>query len=1332
MSNLGWTQFDILNANQLYVNGQPFTAYISNLVAEDNLEQAEIDEIKAFLARLDLQITAPNTLTITNDNRNAVLLSAINLINTRLLHIDTTALSQTLILNNDNRNAVLKTATDQINARLLNIDTTALSQNSILTNENRNSVLLSEINSLTSSVGTNNGKLRYVSSNQGTNGNPNIFSDFTVDVGDRILNKVLLQTANGANMIAMLTNTSTLQGQNDFANNRILLNAPIGRIQMDSKNLQLQSPLIEIGADFAIGGECEIRLGTKKANIKIGSHQSPDLNEPTIITIGKRSVTQNTHTNLEGNIYTNEARFESLSKSQALSLQALFGIITSSGLPLYVNIISALGLSSYVHSDLWGLAGSVVKNGDLATTNDIKVKSYSLYNTDVNLVDLFPVENTFIASGSSSKTLLLGSIKEQVFKNGSDITLRHNNILASTVNWVLSEANDNVNALCIKGNDGILLHQGASSVGASIKILNSKSGKIELLIGNAGTQASCLTGLTVDWNSGQPQVICGTKGGLQNIQQTKSKLLVQQSDTAGDVGIEVVKNGLAPGNAPLNRTTISDNNVDTHSLSLKTNFTGTTTKSLYLDANDNLRYNGNLVTPVQNIVAGNSITVTNNNGTYTIARSSDNILANSLTLSTNYTGGQSRTLYLDAQNLLRYDGNLVTPVQNVVGSTHITVTNNGSGTYTIARSTDNVVVNTLQIAQTNYTGANTKTLYLDAGDNLRFAGNLVTPVKDIVAGAHINVTNNNGVYTITRTGGGGGSVVDVGEDLIISATAVQLPRKSSFYGQSFVRFVPTPRQFYDVYMSANGKYIYWANRATNGNADTIISTADYANNGYFTESNVSKLWITICGTSAGDRVFAVGSSEIWANTTPYFVWTQQTTPPSFAGAMPVQMRCSGNGRYQLITDVRSGSQGAIYKSNDTGSTWTQQNITGSLPVALTSRALGCAVNASGKTQFVVCDGTNNGANAENGAGGLYRSQDYGDTWVKVLGVPNGQHQRVSCDATGRYLGVVGSNSVYTSKDYGATWVSHGIFDSYSIYVSYTGDFMWMGRNASSNNFYFSTDHGNTFTLGNTTPDGSYMGMPNDCIACNNDGSIVVAGSINSFYVNTCREFPNEVRQLISGAGISLTNNGNGSYTVNNTIPAPIAVNVVEIAYTSYAGHAGYGNNSFSVEVNWDFENFEYDITVDIQTITAFNTHMNWTFDGLINNIQYRQNWNDHDGTSFFSTGGNASQNLIYLYGDAHIHHSFKGRLRQPRTPINTYHPRLLLEHSCVQTPVFQNSNSYFNNFRFSRGYNQRLAPNNSSGVYPFNGNKILTFWMGATNYFTNNRAYLKIFRIPIN
>ena len=97
----------------------------------------------------------------------------------------------------------------------------------------------------------------------------------------------------------------------------------------------------------------------------------------------------------------------------------------------------------------------------------------------------------------------------------------------------------------------------------------------------------------MDWNSGQPQTIIGSKVALQNAQQNNSKLLVQQTDSAGQVGIEVVKANQAA--APLFRTTISDNNVDTHSVSLKAGYAGTTTNALYLSEGGQLMFNGSIV-----------------------------------------------------------------------------------------------------------------------------------------------------------------------------------------------------------------------------------------------------------------------------------------------------------------------------------------------------------------------------------------------------------------------------------------------------------------------------------------------------------------------------------------------------------------------------------------------------------------------------------------------------------------------------------------------------------------------------------------------------------------
>jgi hypothetical protein len=610
-NNGGITYIPTISTGALFINGKRFRDVISELVATDQFEQSEITELKQLVQYLNTSGLTSEWI-VDNQNVNQSLKALVTALETKLAQIDTTALTQTSILNNDNRNSVLKTLITALETKLAQIDTTALTQPSVLNNDNRNSVLKTRIDGNDGSLSTLNGKTQYIAATVGdNNANPKTLSEHQILIANAAHKKRILlstfTTAPGFFNIN-LTGDDSLgnpeqAGEDTWAaNNRIDITNTYGNIEMTCRKAHIQGK-VEIG-DFgeATTDRRPINIGGSMARINIGSEKDPkvgtgpgdpDTNDTTIINIGKLTALKNTETNLRGNIYTSDARFESLSKSQALSLSALLGIITSTGLPLYINIISALGLSSYVHSDLWGLAGTVVKNGDLATTNDIKVKSYSLYNTDVNFVDLFPVENTFIASGSSSKTLLLGSIKEQVFKNGSDITLRHNNILATNVEWALSEANDNVNALCIKGNDGILLHQGASSVGTSMKILNSKSGKIELLIGNAGTQASCLTGVQVDWNSGQPQTIIGSKVALQNAQQNNSKLLVQQTDSAGQVGIEVVKSNQA--SAPLFRTTISDNNVDTHSVSLKAGYAGTTTNALYLSEGGQLMFNGSAV-----------------------------------------------------------------------------------------------------------------------------------------------------------------------------------------------------------------------------------------------------------------------------------------------------------------------------------------------------------------------------------------------------------------------------------------------------------------------------------------------------------------------------------------------------------------------------------------------------------------------------------------------------------------------------------------------------------------------------------------------------------------
>jgi hypothetical protein len=97
--------------------------------------------------------------------------------------------------------------------------------------------------------------------------------------------------------------------------------------------------------------------------------------------------------------------------------------------------------------------------------------------------------------------------------------------------------------------------------------------------------------------------------------------------------------------------------------------------------------------------------------------------------------------------------------------------------------------------------------------------------------------------------------------------------------------------------------------------------------------------------------------------------------------------------------------------------------------------------------------------------------------------------------------------------------------------------MWVGRFATSDNYLYSNDFGHFFEYGNSPVGSNYVGMANDCICCNNDGSIVMSGSISGLRINTFREFPNDVRQLVGSTNIQILEQGQGQYQVNWVAPS---------------------------------------------------------------------------------------------------------------------------------------------------------------------------------------------------
>lgn len=564
-----------LNASrQLYIKGIPFETYISQLVIEDQLEQSEIDEIKLLLQ-----------------------------------YLNTTGLSSEWIVDNQNKNQDLKTLITALETKLANIDTTTLTQSSVLNNDNRNSVLKTRLDTTDASLNTINGKTRYVSSVQGNNTAPRVASDFQVTINDREKRSIYLTT--GANFISSINDSTNQATPGNYADNNIYLSSQGGMITSTANLNRLQGTTVEITGPLGMGVQSDttIKIGQGGSLIEIGSIDTPQLfpETNTRIKIGKRSATRNTEITLAGNILVANARFTELSVSNALTWTNLISLIPTTGLPLWVaSAILTSAIPNFVYSDLVSMKGTVTKDGDIETTTGAKVKSLTIYDPDVG-VDLLPKVTTYLAKGDISQTCLIGNVRTQTF-NG-EILLRNNNIVSTNVDWALTGSGDKVNQLKISNND-IELTAGAGALNSQIRISNTTSGPIRFRSGTGtGLQANAHDAMKILGDGASTQVVIAGNDAPSGFDST-TKLLVDHQNLANGIKVTNHQNALI--------TRVNHNNVNTPSLTLQTNFTGTTTKSLYLNASDKLMYAGAEVTPVTGITAGQNITINNNNGNYTI------------------------------------------------------------------------------------------------------------------------------------------------------------------------------------------------------------------------------------------------------------------------------------------------------------------------------------------------------------------------------------------------------------------------------------------------------------------------------------------------------------------------------------------------------------------------------------------------------------------------------------------------------------------------------------------------------------------------------------------
>jgi photosystem II stability/assembly factor-like uncharacterized protein len=192
-----------------------------------------------------------------------------------------------------------------------------------------------------------------------------------------------------------------------------------------------------------------------------------------------------------------------------------------------------------------------------------------------------------------------------------------------------------------------------------------------------------------------------------------------------------------------------------------------------------------------------------------------------------------------------------------------------------------------------------------------------------------------------------------------------------FCGADGGNYNPPPRVFRSTdngnsWVKADtGLYGYPINAMT-VDADGNIYAGDY--NGVYKSTNNGSLWTNIGGpggavglafNSVGDFFLANGQG-IWRKLNGDSVWTQMASGYWFSYSLYI-----GSNNYIYATE---------YRSTDNGETWTQMNIN-TTPTSFAENTLG---HLFAGTSFEVSNT------------GVYRSQDYGNTWALVndgLGFP---------------------------------------------------------------------------------------------------------------------------------------------------------------------------------------------------------------------------------------------------------------------------------------------------------------------------------------------------------
>jgi hypothetical protein len=536
--------------------------------------------------------------------------------------LKTDGLTSEWIVNNDNRNAVLKTAITAIETKLAKIDTTALTETSVLNNDNRNSVLKTRLDTAEGDIDGVETKTRFITEASITGTGDNTVSNYRTRVGPTTeengstLVELNMKNAPSGELIGYTIKSNF--NNDSYADNESIYSHRGGRLTLLAHTMRMQATeQIRIGnfTQYSDGvASTAINIGGRGQYVNIGCIDSlTATGVQTAIQIGQRSDTaQNTSTRLSGNMYLSDARFEDLTKSTPFTVASVVALM-SSGPPSWVLGFFS-GATSFPYSDVWCMKGGFAgnKNGDVETRNGIMLEE--LYVVNKSVLNITPKVGFFLAKADYSCTQLIGDHRTQVFEG--EIVLRNNNITSSSVDWALSGADDKCNVVNIGGDSGILIHQGASDDGATLRIINSCNGSIKLGLEETGTKGSAKPALEVmpyD-NDGTFQTMTrigfypaqnqgtGKVGSYQlEVNQELDRDGIAVATTDITTGVTVVNKinansintpGTITGIDVVGTTSISAPTATATSLVINGNYTGNTDARLYKNADNKLMWNG--------------------------------------------------------------------------------------------------------------------------------------------------------------------------------------------------------------------------------------------------------------------------------------------------------------------------------------------------------------------------------------------------------------------------------------------------------------------------------------------------------------------------------------------------------------------------------------------------------------------------------------------------------------------------------------------------------------------------------------------------------------------